>query len=270
MRFHLHTPIAPDAWQRLEQLRRHLAEMPACELEQGISSVLELLAELCEASPGFVVLAKLDRSAGDDDPLCGWRPVKMIFAEAMDEAARAAAQPDPEVYLNDPLVAHVVRTAGKPRVYRDRALHEEFGWGETPTSRLLDSVGIVDRMVGVYPVDADTEVYVTIEAVGREPLSEAEADFYWAAIASMQRTLCDLARLYGLLDATKQLSPRERDILRYLLMGHAEKSIAQETGLTAAYTHQCVVQIFRKFGVSSRAALMALWINGSAKASTTA
>ena len=93
---------------------------------------------------------------------------KARFTRASSAATsvREAASPDPAVYLNDPLVVHVVRTSGRPRVYRDRALHEQFEWGRTPTWRLLEQAGVSDRMVGVHPVSADTEVFVSVDAMG--------------------------------------------------------------------------------------------------------
>jgi DNA-binding CsgD family transcriptional regulator len=53
------------------------------------------------------------------------------------------------------------------------------------------------------------------------------------------------------------LPPRLRRVLELLETGASEKEIADRAGLSYASTHQYVVQIYRRAGVSSRAQLMA-------------
>ena len=55
----------------------------------------------------------------------------------------------------------------------------------------------------------------------------------------------------------ESLSPRLRQTLGCLLEGHSEKEIADRLGLSATTIHQYVTALYRRFGVQSRAQLMA-------------
>jgi DNA-binding CsgD family transcriptional regulator len=57
------------------------------------------------------------------------------------------------------------------------------------------------------------------------------------------------------------LSRRERQVLLAMLHGLAEKQIAVLLSLTTHTVHSYVKAVYRRFGVSSRSELMALWID---------
>jgi FixJ family two-component response regulator len=57
----------------------------------------------------------------------------------------------------------------------------------------------------------------------------------------------------------------ERRVARLLLTDQKEKQIAHALGLGFDTTHNHVSEIYRKFGVRSRAGLMALWLGGRAE-----
>jgi DNA-binding CsgD family transcriptional regulator len=57
-----------------------------------------------------------------------------------------------------------------------------------------------------------------------------------------------------------RLSPRLRQVLDCLLEGDGEKQVAARLGLTPQTVNQYVKAIYRNFGVTSRAELMARWI----------
>ena len=56
------------------------------------------------------------------------------------------------------------------------------------------------------------------------------------------------------------LALHEKKVLQLLLTEATEKQIAEQLGLAVSTTHSYVTLIFRKFGVRSRAGLMALWL----------
>jgi DNA-binding CsgD family transcriptional regulator len=56
------------------------------------------------------------------------------------------------------------------------------------------------------------------------------------------------------------LPPRQKQTLRCLLKGLSEKEVASQLGLSKETIHDYVKAIYRHFGVSSRAELMARWI----------
>ena len=55
-------------------------------------------------------------------------------------------------------------------------------------------------------------------------------------------------------------TPAERRALALLLTGQSEKKIAEALGIGLHTTHARITTIYRKFGVGSRAELMALWL----------
>jgi DNA-binding CsgD family transcriptional regulator len=65
---------------------------------------------------------------------------------------------------------------------------------------------------------------------------------------------------HGLLIARAPLTPMERRLVNLLLTERVEKEIAYELALTLATTHTYITGLFRKFGVSGRSGLTALWL----------
>ena len=65
---------------------------------------------------------------------------------------------------------------------------------------------------------------------------------------------------HGLLIARAPLTPMERRLMSLLLTERVEKEIAYELALTLATTHTYISGLFRKFGVSGRSGLTALWL----------
>lgn len=56
------------------------------------------------------------------------------------------------------------------------------------------------------------------------------------------------------------VSPRQRQVLDYLLAGHAEKQIADKLRLSPNTVHHHIKALHRHFGVSSRSELLAKWV----------
>lgn len=60
----------------------------------------------------------------------------------------------------------------------------------------------------------------------------------------------------------------ERRLVSLLLTDRVEKEIARDLDLTPATTHTYITALFRKFGVSGRAGLTALWLGNSHRDAT--
>ena len=63
---------------------------------------------------------------------------------------------------------------------------------------------------------------------------------------------------------SSQLAPRERQVLVLLLLGVTEREIAGQLQLSTGTVHKYVTRIYRHFGATTRAELMAMWIEDSA------
>ena len=66
-------------------------------------------------------------------------------------------------------------------------------------------------------------------------------------------------------DPREGLSPRLRAVLERLLEGHAEKQIAFDLELSPHTVHDYVKALYKKFGVASRAELLALVLTATDK-----
>jgi len=64
----------------------------------------------------------------------------------------------------------------------------------------------------------------------------------------------------GRKNQARPLSPRLRQTLDRLLEGDGEKQVARRLGLSLPTVHQYVTELYRRYGVSSRAELMARWV----------
>ena len=56
------------------------------------------------------------------------------------------------------------------------------------------------------------------------------------------------------------VSPRQRQVLECLLVGHSEKQIAEKLSLSPNTVHHHIKALHRHFGVSSRSELLARWV----------
>ena len=121
--------------------------------------------------------------------------------------------------------------------------------------------GIDDRLTSVYQSSDGGAVSVIAlhRSVGEREFSEREQQL-------MRFFHGELGRLIGrsLVSATEpspdQLPPRLRQTLACLLEGDSEKQVAARLGLSQATTHQYVTALYRRFGVGSRAQLLARFI----------
>ena len=78
----------------------------------------------------------------------------------------------------------------------------------------------------------------------------------------MQRCVCASQKVPGghSSDDTKQLSPRERDVLDYLAKGYSYKETAQLMHISYSTVHTHIEHIYQKLHVQSRAQAVAKYL----------
>lgn len=126
--------------------------------------------------------------------------------------------------------------------------------------------GIVDRMTVGFPVHVDAESFFLIDRYraradgtrGR-PFALRDVAIAAGAVRGLRSLHRQLMMSHGLLAGDKLLSPVERNILFGLLRGRTEREIAAGLGQKPATVHKYVGDLHARFGVGSRAELMALW-----------
>ncbi len=126
--------------------------------------------------------------------------------------------------------------------------------------------GIVDRITVGFPVHADAESFFLIDRYrerangGRgRPFSARDVAVAAGALRGTRDLHRQLLMSHGLLGGDKLLSPVERHILFGLLRGDTEREIATALGQKPTTVHKYVGDLHARFGVGSRAELMALW-----------
>jgi DNA-binding NarL/FixJ family response regulator len=119
--------------------------------------------------------------------------------------------------------------------------------------------GIDDRLVSVYQISDRDSTFNAI-TVHRAP---REREFSPREVRLLRFFHGELGPLIGraLVSATEPgpdaLSPRLRQTLACLLQGDSEKQLAARLGLSPTTIHQYVTALYRHFGVTSRAQLLA-------------
>jgi DNA-binding CsgD family transcriptional regulator len=159
--------------------------------------------------------------------------------------------------------------AGAFRVHclRDPEFLDYAAFRHTEHYRLYYRIpGIVDRMTIGYPVDADSESFFLIDRYraradgGRgRPFSARDAAIAGGAVRGVRALHRQTLMSHGLLGGDKLLSPVERQILFGLVRGDTERAIAAALGQKPATLHKYVRDLHARFGVRSRAELMAMW-----------
>ena len=159
----------------------------------------------------------------------------------------------------DPIFQALRSVPGRLVVRTRRELVSDRGWYRSPAwNDYRRPIDLDDQLTSVYQVsDAGTvSVIALLRAPGEREFSERE-----------QRLLSffhgELGPLIGrsLISPTeprpKGLSRRLGQTLACLLEGDTEKQVAARLGLSHATVHQYVTALYRHFGVSSRARLLA-------------
>ncbi|GLQ97758.1 hypothetical protein GCM10007863_21780 [Dyella mobilis] len=199
----------------------------------------------------------------EDDPLKGWRVGAMQALHAIEphtddghfkEILRIWDRRE-----IDPSFLLPMQGLGKFRTYSFRRELPQAWFDSAFYERYYASVGTYDAVFVAFPINEDCESHFGFYS--RKTFSDVEIAVLAYALRGIKWFHRHLLLGHGLLMVSSPLTPSERKILQLLLTDATEKRIASQAGMTPATTHQYIVGIYRKFGVSSRAGLMSLWLN---------
>jgi len=239
-----------------------LADFPVTQTDQAAT---HLMAELCgHVGAWNATWAGAVRLGHDDrDPLRGWRVGAV--------QALHAVEPHPAEGHFKQILRHWDRRDVDPSfllplqavgTFRSYSFRRELtaDWFESPFYRhYYEAVGTHDAVFVAFPLSEDLESHFGFYSGRIFSNAEIEAlEFCLRGIKWFHRRLL-MNR--GLLLASAPLTATERRVLQMLLTKASEKEIARTVDMAVSTVHQHVKTIFRKFGVSSRAGLMSLWLS---------
>lgn len=248
---------------RIQDFWDELADFDVARADAALDRLLGFLCELAGAQNAAWVGAVRMDDAQADDPARGWRARAIRYlhpTRALDEAAKE------QVKLldrcgGDAWVTRNAELAGSFRAHRLLDLMPE-SWLDSAYYRLYyTGVGHEDGIWAGVPINADAEAYFgVLRDVGRGRFDAAERDAVACALRGLRWFHRKQMLGHGLLVADAPLTPTERKVLRQLLSGLSDKQIAASVGQSHHTTREYVANLYEKFGVNGRAALMALWI----------
>jgi DNA-binding CsgD family transcriptional regulator len=161
--------------------------------------------------------------------------------------------------VTDPLFAHLPPCAPDGLVtYTRRQLVPDAIYHRWPVVELFRQVDIGRRMVSMYlGSGTGTATAIHLHRGHRDrdfsPREQELLRFFHQELGPLVgRALISVAEANP-----AHLSPRLRQTLAFLLEGDSEKQVAARLGLSVATTHQYVTALYKRFGVRSRAQLMA-------------
>lgn len=206
-------------------------------------------------------------SVGEMNPqLCGDAMVTSFvdggFADETERAEffRVMIHPDIAPAATAPLAAAL---AEKRAITRSREqLIDDESWNSSPLSATWRRIGLDDFIIGAYPVgDAGHSAIGLHRRQGKPRFTAQEL----AAVHAVVESVGWLHKASGYVDAASHvldLSPRERQVIMYLINGDSRKAVARKLHLSEHTITDHLKEIYRKFGVRSRSALLAKFING--------
>lgn len=232
----------------------------------GIADAADhLMTALCDLHgcdcAGWFGAQRLD-VVPEGDPLLGWRPMVLQQLDRRDRNDAFYRSTRKAIATQDVSLTTVRHTqmAGSFRATRLRDLVPE-SWFESEHYKRYLERDQADVVAVVFPVSERCESYfLFIRNAQRPRFEEHERDGLAYALRGIRWFHRHMLLFHGLLGASAPLTVTERNALRCLLSGGADKDIAAELqiGLHGAREH--VASLYRKFGVSSRTELMALWL----------
>jgi DNA-binding CsgD family transcriptional regulator len=249
--------------ETIHQLWDHLADFSVADTDLAHVFLMRGIAEMIDAGNAFWIGSVRLDSTLPEDPLKGYRPRANRYlhpAPIHDEAYRAQAarwkQSAPEEGH-----ARAARDAGTFRSLRLRAVMRPAWFDEEFYQTFHASRGFHDQLFVSFPVHEDYESFFGFQRVGgKKDFTASEEAIAAYALRGIKWFHQQLGLSYGLLIAERPLSPIQRQVTPLLLTERSEKQIADEIGKSVRTTHKHVTEIFRKFGVNSRAGLMAVWL----------
>lgn len=254
--------LSIDCYERIHALWDALADFDAAHADDAIRSLMDGLCLLVNAQNANWVGAVRMPDILPGDPVHGWRVHWVHHLHSTIALLNATNEQvnNLDRGIVDESTLRNVALAGSFRVNRIEDLVP--GWLDSDyCKRYFKAVGRADAIWAGMPINNDSEFYFGIFRDASQPrFTPQERDLIGYALRGL-KWLCRRQMLnLGLIVASAPLTPMEREVLSGLLTGQSEKQIAATRKQSPHTTHDCIISIYRKYGVRNRAALMAIWL----------
>jgi DNA-binding CsgD family transcriptional regulator len=249
--------------EKIHVLWDELADFSAAETEAALHHLMARLCQFVRAGNAYWIGGMRLNPKSKDDPLKGWRPCAHHYLHAApvhEEAYKAQASKWNRREVDASYEA-ALKNTGSFRSYRLRqTLPAE--WFTQPYYQLFyASRGFHDTCFVTFPLNEDMESYFAFHRVNTtRNFTEADEMLLAYALRGIKWFHRQLILSHGVMLVESPLTVAQRRVTSLLLTEKSEKEIATELGVSFSTTHKHVGEIFRSFGVNSRAGLMALWL----------
>lgn len=248
---------------RIHRLWDELADFDAARPDAARDHLLASLCALVDAQNANWLGAVRLPDIAPVDPAHGWRPRKVIYLHPSPPIDAALAEQVKRIEQGN-IDLSTVRNVAQAGVFRANRLIDlvpEEWFASAYYQAYYKGLGREDAIWAGCPVNEDAEVYFGIfRHVGRPRFGAAERETVAYALRGLKWFHRRQMLAHGLLVASTPLTAAERAVLQELLTGRPEKEIAAGLDKSHHTIHEYVTNIYRKFGVQNRAALMALWL----------
>lgn len=255
-----------DSQDFIHALWDELADFDAASFDGALAHLLAGICQLVDAQNANWFGAVRMTDILPSDPVHGWRPrcAQFLHTSAQIDASVKEQTRNLELGNVDESVIVNVSQAGTFRA--NRATDLVPGWLESNYClRYFKRFGLCDVIWAGVPVNDDAECYFGVFRDDAHPcFTPAERDLVARALRGLKWFCRRQLLSHGLTVANAPLTTSERDVLGDLLGGLSEKQIAAARQQSPHTTHEYVTNIYRKFGIRNRAALMALWLGKAA------
>ncbi|QQM33016.1 helix-turn-helix transcriptional regulator (plasmid) [Martelella lutilitoris] len=249
--------------ERIYALWDELSDFEASRMPEARVHLLSVVCDMIDARQADWIGAVRLVDNIHRDPLFGWRPRSLSALYPDAETERTIQEAFALMEKGEPDITTIrnAELAGQFRVFMldELATPEWFeSYSYKTFYRGLDRLDSI--WVGI-PINADAEIQIGFHRALSQPrFSERDRRIVTHALRGI-RWFYRLQMLSeGIGVASEPLTPMESKVLRDLLQGLSERQIAENNGQSPHTVHDHVKRIYRKYGVSSRAALMALWL----------
>lgn len=249
--------------ERIHRLWDELAGFEAAKGEAALMHLLGAVAVMIGAQNAYWMGA-VRLSEDERDPLGGWRPRLIRYLRPLPNDESYSQQRMRSLQKGRTIDEATVAQARQAGTFRARRLRDLVSpeWFEGDTYRLgYLGRSVYDSLTVGVPVGPLAEAYYGfLRLRAHEPFTETDRDVAYYAMRGLTWFHRQVLLAHGVSAEATPLSPTERRVLALLLTDQSEKAIAATLGLTPATTHTYVRAILRKFGVSGRSGLIALWL----------